>query len=279
MHKAIATSLLAALVTLGAADAAYAQRQAPAFGVGSDAPPQTINFTFGGFLPRGLESRDDHDVLRENCFIAESPDCTPLDFDLDDPDLLENIGKFRGVTFGVEYLVPVGEFFEVGAGLSYYSKTVESVFAFYGQDDPNTIPLEDDDIAQELSLRTVPLSFTARYLPLGASNPVQPYVGGGLNIIIWQYREDGEFIRDFDCEGVPSPCVFRDEFKGTGTKVGPLFLAGVRFASDAFSVGGEMRWQHAVADLDPDEFFYRLEDTKIDLGGWTLQATFGVRFD
>jgi len=266
MLKAIASCLLVGTVALVVADTASAQSQ----GVVVDKPPQTVNFTLGGFWPKGLEGRDDHDLLRENCFIAEAPDCTPLDFEFDD---------FTGLTFGAEWLFPIGNYVEMGAGVSLYSKSVESRFLDYGQDDPLTIPIEDDDIAQDLKLKTIPIAFTARVLPFGHSNPLQPYVGGGIALISWKYSEDGEFIRDFDCEGIPSPCVFRDEFSDGGFQVAPLFLAGMRFASDSFTVGGEFRYQYGVADIDPEEFFFRLEDTKMDLGGWTVQATFGVRFD
>ena len=57
--------------------------------------------------------------------------------------------------------------------------------------------------------------------------------------------------------------------------VGPVFLGGVRYASDAFSVGFEIRYQKADGDLDPVNFV----PPKIDLGGWNYQATFGLRFD
>ena len=69
--------------------------------------------------------------------------------------------------------------------------------------------------------------------------------------------------------------IFRDTFSDSGSAIGPVILGGVRYASEAFSVGGEFRWHKAEADLDPDNF----EAPKIDLGGWSIQATFGVRFD
>ena len=55
--------------------------------------------------------------------------------------------------------------------------------------------------------------------------------------------------------------------------MGPLALGGVRFASDSFSVGGEIRYQKADADLSDD-----FAAPKLDLGGWTYQFTLGFRF-
>ena len=40
----------------------------------------------------------------------------------------------------------------------------------------------------------VPAAFTFRVLPLGQDRAVQPYVGGGLNVIAWRYSESGQFV-------------------------------------------------------------------------------------
>jgi hypothetical protein len=42
-------------------------------------------------------------------------------------------------------------------------------------------------------------------------------------------------------------------------------------------VGGELRYQKATGDLDPDEGFVQTAD-KIDLGGWTTSFTLHLRF-
>jgi len=257
MFKTIGSYVLACAMVLGAANTALAQRQSP--GVSRDTPAQTINFTFGGFFPKSFDSRVEGDVLVENCFEIDGA-CSFLDFDTD---------GFKGLTFGGEYLIPIGRFVEAGAGISYYKKTVDSRYALLVADDPSTPQEEEDDILQDLSVRQVPLAFTVRVLPLGASNPIQPYVGGGINVIFWNYKEEGEFVDEFND-------VFIDTFEDSGTKVAPTILAGIRFAMQGFSVGGEFRWQKADADLDPTGGFL---GSKIDLGGYSFQATFGVRFD
>jgi len=117
-------------------------------------------------------------------------------------------------------------------------------------------------------LRIVPIAFTVRYVPFGQSTPLQPYVGGGLGVINWRYRESGEFV-DFGAGRV----IFEDTFEGTGTSTGPIFVGGVRFAGRRLTAGGEFRYQHAEGDL-PNDF----AGSKIDLGGWTYNATVGLRF-
>src|SRR5688572_26355308 len=57
MFRAIGLFVLAGAVVLGEATPAFAQRQSPAFGVSRVTPPQTINFTFGVFVPKGEEGR------------------------------------------------------------------------------------------------------------------------------------------------------------------------------------------------------------------------------
>ena len=206
------------------------------------AAQQTLNFSIGGFVPRDFDSRTEGDTLVENRNF--------LLFDMDD---------FNGVTFGGEWLFPVGEYFELGAGAGFYHQTVDTIFE-------DLVDSDGTEIDQELKLRIVPLSATVRVLPLGQSNGVQPYFGVGLGIFNWRYSESGEFI---DIEGN----IFRDSFVADGNEPGAIGFGGLRFATDTFSVGGEIRYSAAEADL-PEIF----EGDRIDLGGWTYQFTAGIRF-
>jgi hypothetical protein len=218
--------------------AAVLASESPAFA------QQTLNFTFGYFVPKGEDARTEGDVLVENrTFLA---------FDMKD---------LNGPTVGGEWLVPLGNFLEAGAGVSFSSKSVPSVY----QDFTNP---DNSEIEQDLKLRIVPIAFTIRVLPLGKSNPVQPYFGAGLGIFNWRYSESGDFI-DFNA----GRQVFRDTFVADGNETGPIVLGGIRFAGSSFSVGGELRYQAATADLSSD-----FAGDKLDLGGWTYQATVGVRF-
>lgn len=211
------------------------------------AQQQTVNFTIGGFVPRGEDARVDGDVLLENS--------TFLVFDVE---------EFKSATAGVEWLFPIGNFVEGGAGVSFTRRTVPTVYLCC-QDNFG------DEIEQELRLRRIPIDLTVRVLPLGASSPVQVYFGGGVSLISWRYSETGDFIdfnNDFE--------VFPDTFVGSGTAAGGVALAGVRFQGRTATGGFEIKYHKADApfESDDDEF----AAPRIDLGGWTYQATLGFRF-
>jgi hypothetical protein len=208
------------------------------------AAQQTLNFTLGGFVPHGFDSRVSGDTLVENRDF--------LFFEMDD---------FHGFTTGAEWLIPIAEYFEVGAGIHFYNRTVPSVYEDFVDDDGT-------EIDQDLKLRIIPLTATVRVLPLGQQRAVQPYFGAGVGLFNWRYSESGEFV-DFRDD-----TIFRDSFVADGNEPGVLAFGGLRFATDSFSAGGEIRYQAADADLEDDNFV----GTKIDLGGWTYAFTFGVRF-
>jgi outer membrane protein W len=211
----------------------------------SSAQQQSLNFYLGGFVPRGEDARDRDDVLRNN-----------LDF------LRFDIKDFNGVTAGAEYLVGLGEWLDAGLGVGIYKRTV-------GTDYRAVENIDGSDIEQDLKLRVVPFTATIRFLPLGHSNGIEPYIGAGVAILNYRYSETGEFV-DFSDNSI-----FRDSFSGSGTATGPLVLAGVRFPVGMIGVGGEVRYQRAKGDLPSDMGF---SGSKIDLGGWTYAATFNVRF-
>jgi hypothetical protein len=205
-----------------------------------------IGFNLGYFAVRGEDSRVDDDVL-----LA------------DINDLLFEIGDFSGFTFGGEYLLGVSDYLEVGAGLGFYQKEVPSVYRDFED-------IDGSEIAQDLKLRIVPITATVRFLPIGREASVQPYVGAGIGIFNWRYSETGEFVDFFD------DTVFRASFVGDGTAVGPVILGGVRVpVGEAFSIGGEVRYQRANGDLPLDQDFLT---HKIDLGGITSQFTVNIRF-
>ena len=210
-----------------------------------------IGFNFGGFFPRGEDSRDVDDTI-----LA----------DLD--DLAIQVKDFRNVTFGGEYLFGISDFLEAGVGVGYYQKTVNSVYA-------NFVNTNGSEIEQDLKLRMVPVTATIRFLPVGRSGPVQPYVGGGVAIINWRYSEIGDFV-DFDNNNT----VFSNRsnpFVADGTAVGPVLLGGVRFPiGDAMTFGGEVRWQKATGDTGGIDAGF-LGD-KIDLGGASAAFTIHFRF-
>jgi hypothetical protein len=203
--------------------------------------------TLGYFVVQGLDSRADGDVLFENQRF--------LLFELDD---------FNGFTFGGEFLVSLGSFLEAGVGAGFYQRTVPSVYADYVDNDGT-------EIEQDLKLRVMPVTFTARVFPVGRDGAVQPYIGGGVAILAWRYSETGEFI-DFNAGNR----TFFDTFSDEGNETAPVVFGGVRFpVGNNFLIGGEFRWHGGEAELDRDLGF---AGDRLDLGGYTTQAVFQVRF-
>jgi opacity protein-like surface antigen len=208
-------------------------------------PSNSIGFNVGYFAVRGEDARVDDDVL-----LA---DLSSLAFEIDD---------FNGASFGGEFVFGLGNYLEAGVGANFYQRTVHSVYRDVVADD-------GFEIAQELKLRIMPISATVRFLPIGRGG-VEPYVGAGIGIFPWRYSEVGEFV-DFSDDSI-----FRDRFVGDGVAVGPVVLGGIRFpVADIWTIGGEIRYQHAVGD---DLFDRGLLGDKIDLGGWTTSFTFNLRF-
>jgi hypothetical protein len=222
--------LIACAVSLGSVQPALAQ--------------QTLNFTLGYFTPKGEDARVDGDILTTNR-----------------NDFVFDVKDFNSATAGAEWLIPLGNYFEAGAGASFSRRTVPSVYEA-------VVNTDGSEIEQEFKLRLVPVAFTVRVLPMGQSNGVQPYFGGGIAIINYRYSETGEFV---DARNA----IFRDAFVASGSKTGPLAIAGVRFAGDTVSAGGEIRFQKAEASLGD---FAGQPDAMLDLGGWIYQFTVGMRF-
>jgi hypothetical protein len=221
--------------------------------VDNAAAQQTFNFTLGYFQLRGEDSRSDDDVILENLPIyGPASEERPLE-----------VGDFNGPSIGAEWLVPIGDYLEAGAGIQFSTRTVETVYEDFTR--PN-----GDEIEQEFNLRIVPISATLRVLPLGRNAVVQPYVGAGVGFFNWRYAEVGDFI-DFTQAGRP---IFAATYEETGWSVGPVAVFGLRVPLDRFSIGGEVRWQKAEGDLDTNDFLA----PKIDLGGFHYQATLGFRF-
>jgi hypothetical protein len=204
---------------------------------------QAVNFYLGGFVPRSFDARDRDDVLLNNDF------------------LVFRMRDFSGVTVGGEWLVGLGENFDAGLGVGFYSKTVPTVdrdFEF-----PNGALIRSN-----LKLRTVPFTATIRYLPIGRRDAFEPYIGAGVGVIRYRYQERGDFADEVGN-------ITSGTFTGTGAATGPVILGGARFPVGSVSIGGEIRYQYAIGDLPLDQGF---SGTTIDLGGFSYLATVKLRF-
>ncbi len=208
---------------------------------------QAVNFTIGYFALKGLDGRVNDDVL-----LNELQSAQPLLFEIKD---------FNSAIFGAEYLFGVSSNIEAGIGLGFSQRTVPSVYA-------RLTHADDTEIEQELKLRQIPVTFTGRFLLLPRGSAVEPYIGAGIVAIRYRYSEIGEFVAD-------NRDIFPARYVAEGTAVGPTVLFGIRAPFNNWTVGGEARWQKAEAKgLLNQEFI----GYKLDLGGWTANFTFGVRF-
>jgi hypothetical protein len=227
---------------------------AAALGLGAApaAAQQTLNFSLGYFTVRGEDARVEGDILNDHLGAGEAR-------------LVYEMGDFNGASLGAEWLVPLGQYLEAGAGVAFTRRTVPSVYAEFTDSDGS-------EIEQDLRLRLVPVALTIRVLPLGQRTAVQPYFGAGLGIINWRYSETGEFV-DFSQQRA----IFREQYVASGSETGPVALGGIRFAGDSLSSGFEVRYHSADAPLG-SAFGSTRPNPRIDLGGWTYQFTIGMRF-
>ena len=212
---------------------------------------QTFSIYLGAFTPQGIDSRGSDDVLYQNSTFLSTLN-SPRGIDMN---------EFNGFTFGGEYLIGFGSNLEAGLGVGFYQKTTPVVYT-------DSVNANGQEIFQDIKFRVYPFSATVRFLPLGNHNPFQPYIGAGVGVFRWRYSETGQFI---DSQNN----IFVDNFVASGGAVGPLILGGVRFGSGAFSVGGEIRYQDAKADLPADQGF---AGPRLDLGGFNYVATLNFRF-
>jgi hypothetical protein len=205
---------------------------------------QSLNFSVGGFVPRGEDGRDRDDVLVNN-----------LDF------LAFNIKDFSGATVGAEWLASLGDKFEAGLGTGYYARTVPTVYLEF-------VNNNGTEIEQDIKLRVVPFTATIRFLPMGHGNGIEPYIGGGVGVLAWRYSETGQFL-------ATDSSIFRGNFVTKGSASGPLILGGIRIPVGAWGLGFEARHQSGEGKIPAEDDF---AGTTIDLGGFTYNFTVHVRF-
>lgn len=225
-----------------------------AFGASAtSASAQTsVNVAVGGFLSSGTQSsngvvtgRADGDVVVQNSSF--------LDFDFH---------QFNGPFVNADFLIGLGPKFDAGVGVGFHQRTVLSADAF------SEFEGTGNPILADLKLRVVPIDATFRFLPLGRRG-VEPYIGAGVGIYPWHYREIGDFVAS------DNVTIISGDFSGSGTAVGPVILGGVRVPVGNWTFGGEIKWEGGTGDLPANQGF---AGSTIDLTVLNIAFTFGVRF-
>ena len=215
---------------------------------------QSVNFFVGGFVPTAADARGDITNGRSNDILVHD-----LDYLTFDPN------RLHGVTFGGEYLAPLGDFFEAGGSIGYFQQTIQAA-------DTKFVAPSGANVIADLKLRIVPFNATFRFLPLGRHHyGVEPYIGGGIGVFGWRYSESGQFVDPADRS------IFNGTFAASGTATGPVVLGGVRFPLGMAVPGFEVKWQHAHTDNLPTSQDFP-PNTLVDLGGMNYLFTFAIRF-
>ena len=214
---------------------------------GSAQVVQSLNLSAGLFMPRGEESRIKNDV-----WLADVP---IFRFDIKD---------FTGGEVSGEWNFAFGDRVELGVGGAFYQRSVPTVYRDY-------VNRDRSEIQSTFKLRTIPATAVVRLLPFGRPGQFQPYIGGGLAVISWNYSEIGDFI-DFN----DNNNVYRARYVANGTALGPVLLAGFRapLNGDIYALTFEGRYQGGQGSLATSDFL----DSKLDLGGTSLRVGFLIRF-
>jgi hypothetical protein len=165
---------------------------------------------------------------------------------------------------GVEYSRRVSPNIEVGLHVDGFGRKRETAYRDYTWDDRA-------DITQTLQVSAVPIGVSLRMFPAGTGAAVSPYLTVGADVVIWNYRERGDFI-DFDTPGLD---INYDEFSASGAAPGAHVAAGVRlpFSYD-FSLTAEVRYLF-VKKVDMGGDF---QPYSIDLSGPSATLGFHLRF-
>jgi hypothetical protein len=187
------------------------------------------------------------------------PSADSILFDDDQALYFVNDGDWVGFTGGAEYSFKVVDNVELGVHVDGYGKHVDTAYRDFVRDDGS-------DIRQTLELDIVPMGLTLRLVPTARRAKIAPFLGVGADLVLYEYKEYGDFIDFFD----PDLPVIFDSFQSDGVTVGVHATAGVRFfVSDDVAVVGEARYLWAKDDMDDD-----FRGNRIDLGG--ISATLGV---
>ena len=218
---------------------------------GPGSADHAFQFRFGGFFPEGGGELWDEN---ESVFTQDASD-------------------FNDFVFGFSYVTGINNHLEVGFNTDFYEGNDVSSYR-------NFVDSGGFSIFHDTELEIIPLSLDIRLLPGGryrmraqGRRVLQPvyYVGGGIGMTLWEYREIGDFI-DFD--DPLQPILFGD-FQDSDVAFQVHVMTGVELPLNrGFSVLFEGRYSWADDELSDD--FVGLG--KIELGGPSFFGGFGWRF-
>ena len=201
-----------------------------------------LDVRFGGFFPRA----------DSNLFADDSE--------------LYTVSKndWQGFTGGIEGDFILAKNFELGLHFDGYSRTLDTAYRDY--EAPNGA-----DIRQTLKLETFPVGVSFRIVPTSRKARIAPYLAVGADLVIWRYREIGDFIDFFD----PSLPIIADSFESNGAAPGFHVAGGLRvMMNEDIGIVGEGRYLYAKEKNMGEDF----RDLELDLSGWSATIGMHVRF-
>jgi hypothetical protein len=182
------------------------------------------------------------------------------------------VEDLNDLVLGMDFTTSINRVVEFGIGRDYFHSSVTSEYRDYIGDDG--LP-----ILHDTTLEILPIQVSMKFLPGGrysdkgkyfyTLNKVVPYIGGGLGLYLWEYRESGEFIDSDDMS------IFLDSYASDGAAVGLHAMAGVEIPFDpTWSILLEAKYTAVEDELDNDFSGYG----DIDLGGWSFSLGASFRF-
>jgi hypothetical protein len=187
---------------------------------------------------------------------------------------------FSGVSVAADIGVRISDRLDFILGSAYSGSSVGSEARGYAE----TVNGQEVPIEQTTTFRRVPITASMRaYLtPRGRSvgqfawipNKLTPYVGGGVGLLWYQFKQDGDFV-DFATPGTNKD-IFTHTFESQRWTTEAHAFAGVDYSlSPRWALTGEARYTVGRAPLDKDVY---TGYNRIDLSGLGVTAGFAVRF-
>ena len=145
------------------------------------------------------------------------------------------VNDFNSLFGGAEFGLELNEFLDLAVGVDGYHRSVDSHYRDFVRDDGT-------EVIHDVSLRVVPITFGARFFPVGKFHLLLPYVAGGFGLYPFEYRERGEFI-DFQTAEI-----FGATYEDRGVGTGAFAAAGLEASlTRSVFVVGEYRRHFASA--------------------------------
>jgi hypothetical protein len=221
--------------------------------LGATAHAQGFDVRFGAYFP-SANSNLFADVSSLYTRGAAFGTATP-------PGLTQS--DWEGFFGGVEYNHKIVKNVELAVSFDWYGKTLDTSYRDYVRPD-------DSPILQTLRLQIMPIGVSVRIVPTSRRARVAPFVVAGVDAMVYEYEEFGDFVDFFD----PDLTVIPDSFISNGVGFGVHAGGGLRVAlSDDFAIVGEARYYWSETDMADD-----FQANRIDLGGVAVTVGFHVRF-